>query len=109
IYTRADAFLPLIDEALRRAVDPGEGDPDADAGVEKIPDGGRAKDAGTSHGKPPTDMGAACDTGADCSTGVCVSAHGEQYCSRTCGSGDRCPTGYSCTKATSGVSVCVQR
>jgi V8-like Glu-specific endopeptidase len=108
IYTRADVFLPLIDEALRRAAEPNDAG-DADAGVETIADAGKKKDAGASGHTPVTDMGAGCDTGADCSAGVCVSEHGRRYCSRTCGSGDRCPTHYGCTKATSDVTVCVQK
>jgi hypothetical protein len=109
VYTRADVFLPLIDEALRRAGEPSDDPPDADAGVHTVADAGKKKDAGSSTHTPVTDMGAACDTGADCSSGVCVSEQGRRYCSRTCGTGDRCPTHYGCTKATNGVSVCVQK
>jgi hypothetical protein len=112
IYTRVDVFIPLIDEALRRAGDPGEGGGDPlDAGAHRgHHDGGKRKDAGSGGKKPPvTDMGAECKRGSDCSTGVCVTEHGRQYCSRTCDAHDRCPTHYHCGKAKTGGSVCLAK
>jgi hypothetical protein len=115
VYTRADVYLPLIEEALRRSGsgddrDPSQDDPGPDAGVHSIADAGHhAKDAGAKDQKPVTDMGGACHSGSDCSTGVCVREHGRQYCSRECGAHDRCPTHYGCTKATSGAMVCVAK
>ena len=46
-------------------------------------DAGKATKPGK--GRPPTDIGGACESGASCAAGVCVSAHGKQYCSRSCG------------------------
>jgi hypothetical protein len=101
IYTRADAFAAdVIAEALSEAK---EADSDPDAGVYSPPS---KSDAGTSSSKPGTDMGASCTKGADCSTGVCVKNGSAEYCSRTCGSGDRCPNGYHCTSV-SGKEVCI--
>jgi hypothetical protein len=110
VYTRADAYLALIDEALRLAANPVKVDtldagvPDADSGKKKDASTGKKKEGK----KTPVDMGADCKRADDCAAGVCVSAHGKQYCSRTCGPNDRCPTHYHCTKSSEGPSVCVQ-
>ncbi len=103
IYTRADAFASdVIAAALAKA---SEGDSDPDAGVYSPP---TKVDAGSSStSKPGTDMGAKCAKGADCSTGVCVKNGSAEYCSRTCGSGDRCPNGYHCTSVSGGKEVCI--
>ena len=100
VYTRTDAYQWLFEEALRAA---GEPDPKAggaaDAGTgEPAKPGGKAK--------PPTDVGGACATAADCAAGVCIARGTGGYCSRPCGTGDRCPNGYHCTKLVGG-SVCV--
>lgn len=95
IYTRTDAFLALIAQAKALG---GTSD-DADAGKSK----------GHKPPKPTSDIGAACTKSTDCPSGVCVSSNGKQYCSQTCGSGDRCPNHYHCGKASSGTSVCVQQ
>ena len=103
IYTRVDAFADVIAAALKKA---GEGDAAADAGVYTP----KPKDAGSStssSGKPGTDMGEPCSKGADCSTGVCVKDGSNDYCSRTCGTGDRCPNGYHCTEVNGGKKVCI--
>jgi hypothetical protein len=86
IYTRADAFLALIDEALSRS---------------QAPHAPKKKPKGD-----PSELGAACSSGADCASGVCVKESGRQYCSRPCDSADHCPTHYRCT-ATKTKSVCV--
>lgn len=102
IYTRADAFAEVIAAALEKA-DLGDSDPDA--GVYSPP---QKSDAGTvSSSKLPSDMGEKCSKGADCSTGICVKDGGKTYCSRTCGTGDRCPNGYHCTQVTGGKKVCI--
>jgi len=102
IYTRADVFASLIASAEQKATD---GDADADAGVYSPP---TKSDAGaTSSSKPGSDMGAPCSKGADCSTGVCVKNGSSTYCSRTCGTGDRCPDGYHCTAVNGGQKVCI--
>lgn len=119
VYTRVDAFSPLVSAALARAAalapatigsGPGGDGDDDDAGTVQVPrDAGRV-DAGStsSAGKPPTDMGDACEKAGDCSTGVCVRDGTGAYCSRACGAGDRCPNGYHCTKTTAGSSVCAK-
>jgi secreted trypsin-like serine protease len=49
-----------------------------------------------------TDMGSACTKAVDCTTGVCMHDAGGSYCSRSCGTGDRCPRGYRCRATTAG-------
>ncbi len=101
VYTRTDVFQSLIDQALALsawALAPrgADGGPEArtqpDAGKKKR----RHKEGGTT--KPPSDMGNACTTAADCAAGVCVTNDGKEYCSRSCGTGDRCPDHYHCTR-----------
>ncbi len=98
IYTRADAFHVLIEEALK-----------AGANSKR----GGTKDGGARHkgkgGKPPSDMGETCKSGSDCSTGVCVKHGGTSYCSRECGSKDHCPTHFKCQHAKAGKSVCIAK
>jgi hypothetical protein len=110
IYTRADVYLPLFQEALReaRGSEPGGSD-DGDAGAHGKDAGHKAKDAGAHTRPPPSDIGGACRSGHDCSSGVCVSSGGHRYCSRACGNGDRCPAHYGCQKASSGKMVCVAK
>ncbi len=100
IYTRVDAFGWLLEEALRAA-------------GESTPKPGQAADAGPSEpakpggkAKPPSDVGGACERGADCASGICIARGGSGYCSRPCQTGDRCPNGYRCTKLISEDSVC---
>jgi V8-like Glu-specific endopeptidase len=105
VYTRTDAFASLIDEALAMSVYQTEGT-GADGGT---PDAGKPKkhsDAGKS--KPPSDMGNPCTTAADCGAGVCITEQGKQYCSRSCGTGDRCPDHYHCTATSPSEKVCMQ-
>lgn len=101
VYTRTDAYQWLFEEALRAAgePEPKAGAP-ADAGTSAEP----AKPGGKA--KPPSDVGGACAAGADCAAGVCIARGTGGYCSRPCGTGDRCPNGYHCTKLMGG-SVCV--
>jgi hypothetical protein len=104
IYTRTDAFLDLIKDALNRG-----------ALAATHQSASAAQDAGVT-GKPPknpgsgktSDMGGACQSAIDCSAGVCVEDHGKQYCSRTCDTHDRCPAHYHCTHLTSGPSICTE-
>ena len=112
IYTRSDAHLALINEALRRAGAGDDGSDDLDAGspgAKKHHDAGRhRKDAGAHGKKPPSDLGGTCKVAADCAASVCVSEHGKQYCSRPCDPHDRCPAHFACRMATSGSRVCVE-
>jgi hypothetical protein len=105
IFTRADVFYGLVQEGL--AWQPTVPVTTLDGGATAIVDAGRKHDAGHAK-KPPTDLGAACFSGADCGTGLCVTAEGSQYCSRTCAPADNCPTDFKCVIAQGGASVCVQ-
>jgi hypothetical protein len=104
VYTRADAFRDLVKDALARSALPPKSD--ADGGVVEVPKDAGSKPKPPKPTKPVYDLGEACTKGADCAAGVCVKNGSAQYCSRTCGGGDRCPSGYWCTKV-SGSSVCV--
>ena len=105
VYTRADAFADVIAAALAKS---GKPEPVVDdAGVVTIPKDAGATPKPPKPQKPTTDMGEACAKGAECSTGVCVKSGSAGYCTRTCGGGDRCPSGYHCTKVTASTSVCV--
>jgi hypothetical protein len=104
VFTRVDAFYGLVQAGL--AWGPTLAASALDGGVRSI-DAGRKRDAGRSK-KPPTDVGAACLLPTDCGTGVCVTAEGSEYCSRSCAPADNCPTGFKCVIAAGGESVCVR-
>ena len=80
IYTRVDAFRPLIDEVLAKSASHGK-KPKIDAGAKSGHDA----------------IGAACKTANDCASGVCATDHGKKYCSRSCDVKDRCPVHFHCT------------
>ena len=108
IYTRADAFLTIIDEALARSA--------ARAPACSTTRGSSGacvatKDAGKNHvPKPATpDLGASCTKASDCAAGVCATVSGKQYCSRACDAHDHCPKTYKCTNEANGTSVCTQK
>ena len=92
IYTRVDAFSALTEEAFARA------------GALDHPDGGSPAPRGTKT-KPASDVGGPCEKAADCAAGICLTDGDRKYCTRGCGSGDRCPTRFNC-KAIEGQSVC---
>jgi hypothetical protein len=94
IYTRVDAFSWLIEDAFAKAAAEGKGG-----------DAGAPAPRGTKQ-KPPSDVGGPCTTGADCAAGVCIHDGDHEYCSRPCGTGDRCPTHYHCEAVGQG-SACV--
>lgn len=107
IYTRVDAFSDIIDEAFARLT--------ADAGGKGGGSAPKAPKKGTKQ-KPPSDVGSACTTAKDCAAGICITEPGgagaddRKYCSRPCGSGDRCPAHYHCQAVSgleSGSSACV--
>ncbi|MDB5220500.1 MAG: hypothetical protein JWO86_8427 [Myxococcaceae bacterium] len=95
IYTRVDAFSWLVDEAFATVAGLDHvGTPDAGAPGTAAPKGTKQK--------PPSDVGGPCDKGADCAAGVCITGPDGKYCSRPCGSGDRCPAHYHCQPVASG-------
>jgi hypothetical protein len=106
VFTRVDAFYPLIEEALAWGPSLSTATLDAGASAALLTDAGRKRDAGRAK-KPPTDIGAACQTGSDCGTGVCVTDEGSQFCSRSCAVADNCPTDFKCVADSAGGSVCV--
>ena len=93
VYTRVDPFAALFAEALDQARTI-----DGDAGVSTKADAG--------HKALESDVGGACETAADCAAGICLTAEDARYCSRTCTTGDKCPTGYACRAATDGDEYC---
>jgi hypothetical protein len=95
VYSRADIFLPLIDAAYRWRGEGGAVAEDRDGGTYT-----KARDAGpkpSTTKKPESDVGGACTSAADCAAGVCIAVGDQRYCSRPCGAGKKCPTGYTCT------------
>jgi Trypsin len=95
VYTRADAFVALIESALSES--------------ESVAASTRA----SKNKKGSADLGANCSEGGECAAGVCVAVSSgsgglEQYCSQTCGAHDRCPTHFRCQRSQSGVEVCTE-
>lgn len=102
IYTRVDTFSWLVDEAFARVAGL-ERDGEGDGGAPASPPSKGTKT------KPPSDMGGPCEHGEDCAAGLCLrESSGRAYCSRSCGTGDRCPTGYHCELVAAGKSACVR-
>ncbi len=95
IFTRVDAFKPLLDRALLAA--------------EKRYKNGLAAPEDRVATKPPDEIGVTCESGNDCATGVCVRTEDEGYCSRRCGTGTRCPNGFQCKPFEGGISACVAK
>jgi hypothetical protein len=102
IYTRTDIFEPLFAQALALGAEDAA-DAGADSGAHRTHvDGG-------SSSPPPSDMGNACTSATDCAASVCVTSPSKNYCSRSCGTGDRCPAHFHCTKTPAGTSsVCME-
>jgi len=102
IYTRADTFSWLVDEAFAKVAGL-DHDGETDGGA---PASAPAK--GTKR-KPPSDVGGPCEKATDCAAGVCITDADGKYCSRPCGTGDRCPTHYHCQPVSGGpsASACV--
>lgn len=108
IYTRVDAFLPLIESVLGPTTPPPPDDGDA----------GTTSGGGKHHGKkkkkpPATDIGTPCTSGSTCSAGICVENKevGGRYCSHECGKGKgRCEKGWKCTHKKKGdAGVCTKK
>jgi hypothetical protein len=103
VFTRTDAFLALIGQALYHALGPVDAGPGA-----VIAGTGQHSKAKHKGKKGPVDMGAECKKASDCAAGVCVSQGARQYCSRSCDSHDHCPTHYKCQRSKQGHSVCIE-
>jgi hypothetical protein len=99
IYTRADAFTWLVEEAFAKVAGLShDGAPDAGAPSATPPARGTKQ-------KPASDVGGPCEKASDCAAGVCITSGPSKYCSRPCGTGDRCPTHFHCQPiAASGAS-----
>ena len=97
VYTRVDVYSWLIEEAFVQieAIDAAE---KTDAGSTAA---ARPAKRGTND-KPDPDVGGMCVVPDDCAAGVCMTdtmstAGGPRlYCTRPCGTGDRCPTRFHC-------------
>jgi V8-like Glu-specific endopeptidase len=98
IYTRTDAWAWLIEEGFTRAAEI--------VAAEK--DGGVTAPKRGTKTKPPSDVGGPCETGADCGAGICVLDGEKSYCSRACGTGDRCPTRFHCKDVDPSGQACIQ-
>lgn len=98
IYTRIDAWAWLVEEAFTRAAETVAAEDDAGVAAPK---------RGTKT-KPPSDIGGPCESGADCGAGICITDGEKSYCSRACGTGDRCPTRYHCEAVEPSGQACVQ-
>ncbi len=88
VATRADAFFPLVEQAL------------ALGSLSHASH--RAKEK-----KGPIDQGASCSSASQCAAGVCVTYADAQYCTRTCGPIDRCPSTTRCMASAQSTTVCV--
>jgi hypothetical protein len=103
VYTRVDAFTWLTEEAFLHIAERTR-DEAADAGA-KNPTVKPAK-RGTRQ-KPASDVGGPCAEADDCGAGLCVLEPDREYCTRGCGTGERCPTRYHCKPAGEGFSACI--
>jgi hypothetical protein len=91
VYLRTDVLLASIAEARSKS-----------NAVTGSPAGKRKTKKGA------IDMGANCAHGGDCAAGVCVVETAREYCSRTCGPNDRCPTHFRCEKSAGDQPVCIE-
>jgi hypothetical protein len=88
VATRTDAFFPLVTQVLAMGT------------MSHASHKAKPK-------KGPIDQGASCAEASDCAAGACVAYDGEQYCSRTCGPTDRCPSTTRCMASAQSTEVCV--
>ncbi len=98
IYTRVDAFSWLFDEAFAQVAGL-DHDGSTDGGAPASPPARGTK------AKPPSDVGGPCEKATDCAAGVCIIDAAGNYCSRPCGTGDRCPTHFHCQKVSGSVTT----
>ncbi|WP_394832542.1 trypsin-like serine protease [Pendulispora rubella] len=98
-YTRVDIHRVLLEEAMAHAKQMRQDDLDA-------ADAGRPRAKSPKKSRPATDVGQPCQSAFECTTGMCVREDDQAYCTRSCGSGDRCLTGFRCKEATD-VKACI--
>lgn len=98
IYTRVDTWAWLVEEGFTRAAEI----------VAAEEDGGVTAPKRGTRTRPPSDVGGPCETGADCGAGICVLDGEKSYCSRECGTGDRCPTRFHCKDVEPSGQACIQ-
>lgn len=91
-YVRIENYADLFDRALSRSGLYATRDDQGLLPADAKPKG--ASRPGTR--KPPSEVGGMCTAGYECATGLCILQEDRTYCSRACGRGDRCPTGYHC-------------
>ncbi len=91
-YVRIENYAVLFERALARSGLSATRDAQGLLPADPKPKG--ASRPGTH--KPPSEVGGVCAAGFDCATGVCVVHEDRSYCTRACGRGDRCPSGYHC-------------
>jgi hypothetical protein len=90
VDTRADAFAGLVNAAL------------AEGTMSHAADQAKQK-------KGAVDVGASCARGSDCAAGACVMVGGSEYCTRSCGVHDACPTDDHCMETQQGSMACVEQ
>jgi hypothetical protein len=93
IYSRIDVWGSLVEQGLQLG---GGG-----ASMQRTPRHPGAAD------EAPTDFGAACQSGDDCSSGYCIRRTGTS--TMACDSDTPCPSGYYCGAGTGGVRACFHR
>ena len=98
-YVRIDIHRVLVEQAMARAKQMRQDDLDA-------ADAGRPRAKTPKKARPASDVGLPCQSAAACTTGMCVRDEDQAYCSRSCGSGDRCLAGFRCKEATD-VKACI--
>ncbi|WP_394843099.1 S1 family peptidase [Pendulispora brunnea] len=98
-YARIDIQRSLVEEAMALAKQMRQDDLDA-------ADAGRPRAKSPKKSRPGTDVGQPCQSAFECTTGMCVRDEDQAYCTRSCGSGDRCLAGFRCKEATS-VKACI--
>ena len=92
-YSRVDAHAGLVDRAVHHP--------------------SRALHTALPHSAsspPASAVGSSCTNADDCATSICVHDAVSAYCTRNCGTGDRCPSGFRCrASATDSVTHVCQR
>ncbi len=92
LYSRVDVWAALIQEGLRLGGGAPRVAPRRPPAVGVV---------------VPSDMGRACRTGDECSSGYCIRSRGT--CTMTCDASTSCPTGWYCGLGSGGVRACFHR